>query len=1329
MSEAIPAVELRIADNAAEASAGLLLLTTVLDKLGNVVSNGLGLGNVADGLTKLSTAVKDAVPEDSVKRLERMADALERLEGVGGIDLAVDGIDTGTVEAINTAATQQAADGIQAVSDAVENLVTAGQAEDTAAHQVNDAVSSMIPAHLQVEDSVKKATDALVSEKDAMNSAEKGSETLTDRLRELFNATDNTRKSHNGLLSSLARIAKYRALRWVIKQITEGFSEGVSNVREYSKAIGSSFSTAMDTAQNTLLTLKNSIGAAVAPIIEALIPTLQTVVSWIITAVNWVNQLLSLLSGKSSWTKAIDSTSGSLDNVSNSADGASKSIKNLLADWDELNVIQSSTSSGSGSSGLTDTTTYQKMFTQVYTFEDRIRKVANFISNKMDDIKDIAVLVGTAIAAWKISNNLRGFLSTLTGLIAAGAIIALEFKLSSTLTDEYLDTGNPGWLIADAIQTAVGTGLAAILVKKFLGGNAMAWTIPLSLTISAIAGIKTLLGKKDVSALSKESVTVALLNAAKVGTAVGYGLFKFSSLTAGLAVAGGAGAALMTFGAVVGIKAIADAVASDDFKSEEHVAEAIVSSVSMGAGTGILAAATGYGIGSITAATGAALITFGVVTGVQAVIEDVKSNETKMSLGKYVAASLSAGLGTTITVAMLTSGAWGTALLAGGAVGLIGLGVLIAVSTKLQAKKAFGITWGDRKLTQDEIQAYVSTQMFNIDVKTSVSVIAERVEGVQTKRAQVREALTKAIGTMNVIRLGVAKAEDYTNLKGEVDAVIETVDGYVEEAKGLGKLTLQFTPQLLGGDAKDASEWFGQYTTGWDKVDEWVKAQGKKIGAQLVENEAGEIVAKEPEVLAALMQQLTDVTSAISGAQINATAFSNMKFALGDLTEASFEDVMKAFNDYKEELRAAYSQLVKEQYVTQQELVAALFVIDPESQEYKDALKKLQYMEEHMIEAVDEAVDKAAGPGYQTILDEYLQAQFTRVNRNGLKVPTNIQATINDALLKGLSMEDALRKVVEESSGISAEALKAMGNANWWNLLSDNVREQIVNVYRNAFGDEYINELKRSGIDYNPAKAITEAFDEAEQIDWKPYGEYITEQYEKTVEFKNEVESLGGMDVTVKPPETKEFEDKIDRLNESTGMTIESLTTFFDTTQLDTSLKETSSTVTGLTENIETLNSTEVKAAAADMSPIDNPIEGTIQKLLYLQELYYSIPAWNRDVAPELKYHGSNSRYNVRMYASGGFPETGSMFIANEAGPEMVGTINGKTAVANNDQIVAGVASGVAAGQAEQNSLLRQQNDYLRALLNKESTVKVEPSSAWGKFNRRSEALYAKTTG
>lgn len=50
------------------------------------------------------------------------------------------------------------------------------------------------------------------------------------------------------------------------------------------------------------------------------------------------------------------------------------------------------------------------------------------------------------------------------------------------------------------------------------------------------------------------------------------------------------------------------------------------------------------------------------------------------------------------------------------------------------------------------------------------------------------------------------------------------------------------------------------------------------------------------------------------------------------------------------------------------------------------------------------------------------------------------------------------------------------------------------------------------------------------------------------------------------------------------------------------------------------------------------------------------------------------SRYH---FASGGFPAEGQLFLARESGPEMVGAIGGRTAVANNDQIVSAIEAGV----------------------------------------------------
>ena len=53
------------------------------------------------------------------------------------------------------------------------------------------------------------------------------------------------------------------------------------------------------------------------------------------------------------------------------------------------------------------------------------------------------------------------------------------------------------------------------------------------------------------------------------------------------------------------------------------------------------------------------------------------------------------------------------------------------------------------------------------------------------------------------------------------------------------------------------------------------------------------------------------------------------------------------------------------------------------------------------------------------------------------------------------------------------------------------------------------------------------------------------------------------------------------------------------------------------------------------------------------------------------------SEIKIPRFEYGGFPDHGEMFIARESGPELVGTIGGRTAVANNDQIVEGISNGV----------------------------------------------------
>lgn len=83
--------------------------------------------------------------------------------------------------------------------------------------------------------------------------------------------------------------------------------------------------------------------------------------------------------------------------------------------------------------------------------------------------------------------------------------------------------------------------------------------------------------------------------------------------------------------------------------------------------------------------------------------------------------------------------------------------------------------------------------------------------------------------------------------------------------------------------------------------------------------------------------------------------------------------------------------------------------------------------------------------------------------------------------------------------------------------------------------------------------------------------------------------------------------------------------------------------------------------------------------------------------------------FSVPQFAGGGFPNTGELFMARENGiTEMVGSMGSRASVANNDQIVEGIASGVAYANEGVIAELRQQNALLRELIAKDSVIEMD---------------------
>ena len=136
------------------------------------------------------------------------------------------------------------------------------------------------------------------------------------------------------------------------------------------------------------------------------------------------------------------------------------------------------------------------------------------------------------------------------------------------------------------------------------------------------------------------------------------------------------------------------------------------------------------------------------------------------------------------------------------------------------------------------------------------------------------------------------------------------------------------------------------------------------------------------------------------------------------------------------------------------------------------------------------------------------------------------------------------------------------------------------------------------------------------------------------------------------------------------------------------------------------------------ISAIEAVINGIISGINGLVKGFNKVVSWAADIIGAdwggltLIQKVSFDKIPMPTYAEGGFPTSGQAFIARENGiPEMVGTIGRRTAVANNDQIVESISVGVAEANSEQNSLLREQNALLRALLEKDSGVYLDGRS------------------
>ena len=226
---------------------------------------------------------------------------------------------------------------------------------------------------------------------------------LTKPLRDAWSSAKGFAGSLGNAIGGFKRILGYRIIRTIIKEITQAFSEGIKHLYEWSKvmggalsASGETFAQSMDRITTSLAYFKNSIGAAVAPIIGALAPAIDFLIDRIVTLLNLINQLLARLAGASSWNRAIKKA----QEFGAAAGGAGEQAKKALAylaPFDELNRLPADNDSGGGGGGGGED--FSGLFEEVMEFNEEIADFADKVRDAIErsDWQGLGILIGDKI--------------------------------------------------------------------------------------------------------------------------------------------------------------------------------------------------------------------------------------------------------------------------------------------------------------------------------------------------------------------------------------------------------------------------------------------------------------------------------------------------------------------------------------------------------------------------------------------------------------------------------------------------------------------------------------------------------------------------------------------------------------------------------------------------------------------------------------------------------------------------------------------------------------------------------------------------------------------
>lgn len=1067
---------------------------------------------------------------------------------------------------------------------------------------------------------------------------------IKEELDGVQNGFSKAEKKGHGLFSTIKRIATTMLIRTAVKAFIKSFQEAWSSAYEFSKKMGGSFAQNVDKLKGSLQSITINLVRAFAPLAQVVAPILNAIAGAVQYLTNAIISLLKTIG------LASDLFGATASNIAKVGSASSGSAKEVLASFDELNVISQSSGGGGGSGGKSD-----------------------LVSGLKEEIASLSAIVNESLLAVGLILAFSGHPAIGIGLAAIGAagMVGIVTDKWGSLSDKIKEEIVSIMAIVGAAELAVGS-ILAFYGHPGIGISLMALGVANMVTAASVSW--------NLSDKIKGEVT-------KILNIMGGGMLAIGAILAFSQVNVPLGIGMMAAGGV--------SLASSVALNWNSLKNTIVSVFNV-----------------IKEKLVAAWNT----------IKNAVSNAWN-ALTKWTGATWDKIKGGWETIKMKLSAVW--------------TGIQAAANLAWNAiKKWFEASWDKIKSAWEKIKKGISDIWGNIG-----DAVSGAWESVKNWINATWENIGKGWDSIKTSFEGI-----WTSISTAFDSAWEAISKLWEDPIG-------FIRDAWNGVVK----WF---------TDNLVNPVRKLFGMEPIEIQIDDLINVEDsyEFQRKLKETLGEsINSAITTTSINEMRKSFPNVTASDIFKISRWDTLKVKERQnfistlvstfgsKETIEAAKEAMPKISANTLIQLVNWDVLGQSEQQNFinemiksfgKSAIAEIKnYLPTVSASNVvkltnwEEFTKETRDSFIKEIINTYGASGLKAIKSKFPKIPANTVFQLTD--WKHFTDEETLAFItaIKDIYGTKA-ALTTAENAgiNLGDLVKKGMQSKDPEIRKQA--EEWAKIIKQ-GTESNPpvveptfskpaTNSVVTGINNILGI-FKPPVKPAEDKDTTTSTKKSITDTLGIVKPPVKATEDTNTTSTVKKtITNTLGIFAPSVKASENTSTTKNVKKSLDNSLGTVTSNVKAKEDTSAtKAATKSIQNSVKNITGTVKitaKLSNATELKTAVK--NAMSGISLKTSDGKEIVKIKAAASGGFIDQGQLFVARESGAEMVGSIGNRTAVANNDQIVAGIANGVAAANEQQNALLREQNTLLRGILAKEGNIRIGASSALGRVIDQSLGMY-----